>query len=95
MNAKLTPHECLKILESMIEHPYTITPDENQVYALDVATMAMVKYHCHPREIAIIRYHVLNPMAIICRDAYSMRALREAAAAVKRLYKEEWKNDRQ
>ena len=95
MKMKLTPHECLKILESMIEHPYTITPDENQVYALDIATMAMVRYRCNPREIAIIRYHVLNPLAIMCRDAYTMRALREAAAAVKRLHIEEWKNGRQ
>lgn len=89
-----TTQECAKILQQMVEHPFTFVPDERQVHALDVATAAMVKQHCKPRIIAIIRYHVLKPEAIICRDAYTMQALREAAAAVKSLYIEEWKNGR-
>lgn len=91
---ELTTRECLRILLAIIDNPRTTVPDEGQVYALDIATTAMVKHHSKPREIAIIRYHVNNPAAIMCRDPYTMVALREAAAALEHMYKEERRNGR-
>lgn len=89
-----TTQECLRILLCMIDTPRTIVPDLQQAYALEIATTAMVMHHSKPRDISIIRYHALNPEAIICRDTYTMAAMREAAAALEHMYKEERKNGR-